>query len=569
VHCPHNCFEASPARFASINIPSTVKLTTAGSSLPVSISSTTKTAQDSLDRVLYSSSSFDTRGAENTGNYKIMFGTGDYEQDVLGVEVAVVATYPTANAVSPNKLSQPSAVDAATPPATLDLPWKVKPIANSSLVFAYPSTSSTSTAVLSNNAVASAALAPAIAYATTAGQHSGATLRGITAAVATARPGVLHGATLAKADQQLVGTDAEAAGEAYTALEMATLARATAGQGSTVALAKGQGHTGRGSLISEVRSAADSARWYMSPGNAASGATNIGQGGQVTLYTVNRARSSLGAATGGTLNYGVSRGTFPNKNGFDVVHGDYGTAVASRTDQLVDNDVGIAAAGFLNIARAADGNVQITNDPGAAASTAVGNAIAGGLSVGLSESGSVYIGDYDTEYDIYNNDVVSTVRGRGSAQAGQVNIAVAPNADAFTSGDVKATAAKGPAVAGAFSLANAHREAYQSVTVATATSAGDSVAGNLGVAQAAGSAEQSSAASADAVDGSALAYLLLNSALATQGSAIGSAEAASGTGQAAGIAATQATAGIQAESQASSSGGCRSKLGDGGHRLSC
>eukprot|EP00775_Hariotina_reticulata_P003999 gene3999-4249_t len=511
------------------------------------------TAVHNASRVVKSSSSFDVREAENSGSYTVQFGAGDYDQHVQGVEVAAVATYPAADVTFPDKLSQPAAPAAAMPPPTLPFPWKVKAIANSSLVYVYPSTTTAKDVILSNNAIASAAMAPAIAYATTAGQHSRDTLKGITAAVATARPGQLHGATVAMADQQLAGTAAEAAGEADTSLEMASLAKATSGQGATVALATGQGHTGRGSITSEVRSTADSARWYMSPGSAASGAANIGQGGQVTLHTVNRARSSLGAASGGVLKYGISNGAFPNRHGFDVEHGDYGMAVGSRTDQQVNNDAGSAAAGFVNIARAADGNVQITNDPGAFAATAVGNAIAGGLSVGLSQSGSVYIGDYDDEYDIYNNDVLSTVRGQGSAQAGQVNIAVAPNADAFASGDVRATAAKGPAVAGAFSLANAQREAFQSVTVATMTSQGDSVAGNVGVAQAAGNAGQSSAASADAGDGNALAYLLLDSALAAQVSATGFADATSSTGQAAGIAATQATAGVQAESQASSS----------------
>jgi hypothetical protein len=72
---------------------------------------------------------------------------------------------------------------------------------------------------------------------------------------------------------------------------------------------------------------------------------------------------------------------------------------------------------------------------------------------------------YDDEWDTYENDVTATTRGRGPAEAGQINIAIAPNDDSAVSGTVKATAAQGAAVAGVFTLTNAAVEAYQGINV--------------------------------------------------------------------------------------------------------
>jgi hypothetical protein len=72
---------------------------------------------------------------------------------------------------------------------------------------------------------------------------------------------------------------------------------------------------------------------------------------------------------------------------------------------------------------------------------------------------------YDDEWDTYENDVTATTRGRGPAEAGQINIAISPNDDSAISGTVKATAAQGAAVAGALTLSNAAVEAYQGINV--------------------------------------------------------------------------------------------------------
>ena len=55
------------------------------------------------------------------------------------------------------------------------------------------------------------------------------------------------------------------------------------------------------------------------------------------------------------------------------------------------------------------------------ASSAVGEAIAGLVNVGVSNDGGVLIGDYDNS-DATQNEVVAKVRGRGEAQGGMINI---------------------------------------------------------------------------------------------------------------------------------------------------
>jgi len=53
--------------------------------------------------------------------------------------------------------------------------------------------------------------------------------------------------------------------------------------------------------------------------------------------------------------------------------------------------MGSAVGGFVNIGRSDEEDVQLVNNPGATVSTAVGNALAGGISVGLAENGEVWL----------------------------------------------------------------------------------------------------------------------------------------------------------------------------------
>lgn len=232
-------------------------------------------------------------------------------------------------------------------------------------------------------------------------------MTGETVAEATSRPGLQYGATVARADQHLISTDTDTYD--YT-LYMTTRARAQAGQGQTIALAKGEGENRQGGMINDVRSDSNAARWYMSPGHAVSGIANIGRGGGVVAYSENRARSSLGTAQGGILTHNIGTGDFnggqysANRGGNAFLNGDY-VAVGSFIDNKVYNDAGNAAAGYVQIAKSFEEDASVANDPGAAASTAVGNAVAGGISVVLAEDGAAFIGDYDDEFDTYENDV--------------------------------------------------------------------------------------------------------------------------------------------------------------------
>jgi hypothetical protein len=114
--------------------------------------------------------------------------------------------------------------------------------------------------------------------------------------------------------------------------------------------------------------------------------------------------------------------------------------------------------------------VALRNFPGATAATAVGNAAAGGIAIGYSETGKVLIGDYDQENDSPENDVAATTRGRGTAEAGLVSLSIAPNDSAEVLGDVRATANQGSAVGGAFSLTNSFETSEQGVDVNARTS---------------------------------------------------------------------------------------------------
>lgn len=144
--------------------------------------------------------------------------------------------------------------------------------------------------------------------------------------------------------------------------------------------------TNVGGTISDVRTNSNSARWYMSPGHAIAGAVNAGRSGRIYQFTQGRARSSLGTATTGVLNWGVSNGVTP----FAVKL--VPNNIYSEIDNTANNGAGNAAAGFLNIQKSYGGKVAIRNFPGATAATAVGNAVAGGVTVAYSEGGKAQVG---------------------------------------------------------------------------------------------------------------------------------------------------------------------------------
>ncbi|WIA23801.1 hypothetical protein OEZ85_013477 [Tetradesmus obliquus] len=311
-------------------------------------------------------------------------------------------------------------------------------------------------------------------------------------------------------------------------------------KGQTVALARGVVNTNVGGVFQDVRTNANSARWYMSPGHAISGAANIARSGRVAQFTQGRSRSSLGTAQGGVLNWGLSTGVVPWAAKLIPNN------IYSEIDQKVNNDAGNAAAGFLNIQKSFGGKVAIRNFPGATAATAVGNAVAGGVTIAYSEAGKAQIGDYDQENDSPENDVAATTRGRGTAEAGLISVAIAPNDDASALGDIKATANQGSAVAGAFTITNGYATSEQGVDVNSRTSEYQAIAGN---------AQSKVASSAETKDGRAQSLAGALSAAAVNSIASATSSGASETGDVTSNAQAGAIGVFHGEAAATSSSG--------------
>ncbi|KAF6264586.1 hypothetical protein COO60DRAFT_72209 [Scenedesmus sp. NREL 46B-D3] len=196
--------------------------------------------------------------------------------------------------------------------------WRFKVKANSSVTLA---TKTPEFVSVVNTARADAKLAPSIAKAGTNvlfNSQSGGEF--FTDAIAYGRPGLQYGATVGEADSYITNTaqDLSFSGiptfGGYTDdgfVAAAVRGRAQAGQGQTVALARGVVNTNVGGAIQDVRTNANSARWYMSPGHAVSGVANIARSGRVFQYSEGRTRSSLGTSTGGVLNWGCPTASLP------------------------------------------------------------------------------------------------------------------------------------------------------------------------------------------------------------------------------------------------------------------
>jgi hypothetical protein len=297
-----------------------------------------------------------------------------------------------------NVVEVSNSANAAYPNKKFDNPngWRFKVKANSSVTLA---TKTQETIDVLNSARTDAKLGPAITKAGTnvlSNSQSGGLV--VTDASAFGRPGLQYGVTLAEADQYVMNTAQDVSFSGINTyggyvddafLGAAVRARATAGQGQTVALARGVLNTNVGGVVQDVRSNANSARWYMSPGHAIAGAANIARSGRVYQFTQGRSRSSLGTAQSGILNWGLSNGISPWQSKLIPNN------IYSEIDHKVNNDAGNAAAGYLNIQKSFGGKVAIRNFPAATAATAVGNAVAGGVTVAYSEAGKAQIGDYD------------------------------------------------------------------------------------------------------------------------------------------------------------------------------
>jgi hypothetical protein len=213
--------------------------------------------------------------------------------------------------------------------------WRFKTTSNATLVVA---TGSTDDVTMSNTAVSTSKLAPAIAMGGTNVLTAGGG-KVFTDVAATSRPGLQFGATVAKADQYVQSTANDAATTPDGFLAGATRSRATSGQGVTVALSRNVMRSNVGGTVSDVRANANSARWYMSPGTAVAGAANVGYSGRVYQYTQGRARASLGTANTGVLNYGIANGATPLS--IKLIPNN----IYSEIDQKANSDLGAANAG--------------------------------------------------------------------------------------------------------------------------------------------------------------------------------------------------------------------------------
>jgi hypothetical protein len=72
--------------------------------------------------------------------------------------------------------------------------------------------------------------------------------------------------------------------------------------------------------------------------------------------------------------------------------GDYG-ATGNIIDSRANTALGNAAAGYINLGRAYLEDALAANDPGAAAATAVGNSVAGGITVVVADEGGAFVGE--------------------------------------------------------------------------------------------------------------------------------------------------------------------------------
>ena len=267
--------------------------------------------------------------------------------------------------------------------------------------------------------------APAKAYATAYGENGGGgDVFVLARSRATGKPGNQYGAVSSNSDATAIsgGNSVRDSG----GVGVLSSSRATGGQGQTISGARAYGESGK-VVFSGVDSRANSAKWYMAPGNAVAGGENIAKGGYLNLDTDVRARADLGTATSGVINIAKSNGARPvfwddpasnlaaglSKNGEPNI-------LYSITNNDPRSDAGAAIGGTINIGTAAAGKVVLLND-NMESSAAVGESLAGLLNVGIANTGSVLIGDYDNS-DATQNEVISKVRGRGEAQGVMVNI---------------------------------------------------------------------------------------------------------------------------------------------------
>jgi hypothetical protein len=387
------------------------------------------------------------------------------------------------------------------------------------------------------------------AYATAFTQGDGAQTS-LAEAAGRARPGGQYRAVVVKSDSTAISTNDDVAVGSY--------ATGNAGQGIVVSSARGFGQAGTSAAgggkaaIVDTAATANANRWYMAPGHAIGGTLTLSRGGSLDTDSENRVRADLGTATSGALMYARADGNLP------VAVPRIRNAIIQSNDNAARVDAGNSAAGTINIGITQGGRVQLINDD-TSAQSAVGNAIAGSLLLGYSENDRVRLGDYDVWDDATEDSTTAVTRGRGAAQAGQINIALAPDGETRILADVGASAEQASAVAGAMNLANSWNTASIDSRSEARTSEYNAISGNIGLAQSQERSVSIINSKATTGIGSALAYGLSNAVIGEQTSATTNAEATSKTGQAAALSASQSLAGVTAQG----SGGATAETGSG------
>jgi hypothetical protein len=271
-------------------------------------------------------------------------------------------------------------------------------------------------------ATANTKYAPAKAYATAYGENGGGgDVFVLAQSRAVGKPGLQYGVVSSNADARGISGGSTPAESGNVAV--LSTSRATGGQGQTVSGARGYGSSAKATYIG-VDSRANSAKWYMAPGNAVAGGEAVGKGGHVVLNTDVRARADLGTATSGVLNVAKSNGvqqTWWDQLPVEAnINNGFSNTIYSITNNDPRSDAGAAIGGTINIGTSPAGKVVLLNDNVEAAS-AVGESLSGLLNVAVANDGNVLIGDYDNS-DATQNEVIAKVRGRGTAQGGMINI---------------------------------------------------------------------------------------------------------------------------------------------------
>jgi hypothetical protein len=271
-------------------------------------------------------------------------------------------------------------------------------------------------------ATATTKFAPARAIATATGQNGGGgDVFVLAQARAVGKPSLQYSTILSKSSA--VGISGGATPATSGNVAVLSTSRATGGQGQTVSTAYAKGVSGKATFIG-VDSRANSAKWYMAPGNAVAGGEAIGIGGHVVEATDVRARADLGTATSGVLNVAKSNGV--QQTWWDLLpleanlNNGFGNVIFSSTNNNPRTDAGAAIAGTVNIGTTPTGKVVLLNQ-NVESGAAVGESLAGLLNLAVSNDGDVLIGDYDNS-DATQNEVIAKVRGRGEGQGGMINI---------------------------------------------------------------------------------------------------------------------------------------------------